>query len=166
MGYLIAYLALTAFSIGWPEYLSSVGNKYSKELNNIVKDIYSKMQSNNTFYENILNAYNDKKGDLMTSVMMSNGFGSRINRLKQAMAENQQTFNDNKAKYDAKAAELSSKLTKTQDAMSKLGTIAGNKNAEEYIKENVFNNQNNLVGPIKDKVTIGINQAVEGGLKG
>ena len=154
---LIVGLILAMATYGVDQAIKLKGNKVSTNLQNVAKQIYTKISKNNSLLEKLADAYNRNDNELMSELLSGAGFGTRATKLKKAREEAQSSYNKEKQSISDQNTQLQNAYNQASQASYNTSDLAGINQGKEVL--------NNLGVKTTSGSVDSVNQLVEGGLK-
>lgn len=130
----ILTVVLMAGGVAYPEAIAYAGNKRTKKLTDIAKEIYTQIAKDSRLLEKLADAWSQKDANYMTELMQGAGFGPRSEAIKQAKQAAKQEYLKEKEIVSQRVTNNQNKYNEATTAAYNTGTISGIKQADALIE--------------------------------
>lgn len=133
---IIASILLAGGGIAYQEGTQAWGNDIRSKAEKLAKQIYTKLMSNNQTKDKLIEAYQNKDNNLLSSLINQAGYSAQATALRKEIQKNKSEYQSNKSKLDKESVDLTNQYNKVTNAAAYSGsTLSANKWAEDTVKD-------------------------------
>jgi Arc/MetJ-type ribon-helix-helix transcriptional regulator len=140
-GAIIAFIAQNLVPWAINEGQQNWGASLKNRANELAKKVYAQLMKNNTTKEKLIDAYNNKNGDLLNSLVNQSGYANQAEVLREAISKERAKYKENLQKVNEENKELTNTYNTIQNASAQAGLSYGS----NYSAQNTLDSIENLV---------------------
>lgn len=133
---IISAILMTAIPMLLQEQVQNYGGDIKNRAEKLAKDIYTKLSNNTKTRDKLIEAYQTKNNDLLTSLVNQSGYGPQAEALRRELVKARDQYNAKNSALVDKNTELTNQYNQVVNAGNQAGiSFSGNSNASNNLDQ-------------------------------